>query len=190
MLRLHYDHHSDFDVGTLSLLLAAYSRLFGCDFILQSIGYGTYQVSFTIVAATKEEAVAIARHMNTSRRIATLTKDAVSVGVVVESLSQNDRIRSDLARLDALKTEASRVQPSEKGGKVGDTVREVEAIIEVAEADLDIGPTDEELSLRERLARMDDKALREPPAPESSYWRVGDAIGAVLGGLMKSLGAG
>lgn len=189
-LRLHYESHKDFDPGVLSLLLAGYCRLFSCDLALSSIGYGTYQVSYTVIAKTKEEAEKIARHMNNSRRIATLTEHAVSTELVVRTLSENARLRDALLEFEKLASEAN---VSNGGSSNSETIKsvsaEIDSVLAVAESDLGIG-SDSELSKEKRLARLDEAAVKQPPDSNSSYWRVGDAIGAIMGGLIKSLGGG
>lgn len=179
---LHYQSHEDFDQAVLSLLLAAYARTFDCEFVLRSIGYGTYQVSYTVVAKTKEEAKAIARHMSNSRRIATLTENAVSEEVVVHALDSGQTARALLRDMKTVLDDASSTTAEEAKA-------EINAIVSIAEADLGISSSDGK-ELPERLAKLDAVAVKSPPAKSSSYWRVGDAVGAVLGGLMKSLGAG
>lgn len=176
---LHYDSVHDFDVGVLSLLLAGTARSYDVDFVLCSIGYGTFKISYTVIAKSREEAEAVARFMSNSKRIEALTKGAIAKQVSIQDMPGSVKL---MERLNGVVPEHLwKDLPSHVERTVSALVGETEENMGVVGG--------EEMALPERIASLEAEAHKNPPESDSSFWVLGDAIGAVLGGFVKSMGS-
>ncbi|WP_417722859.1 hypothetical protein [Salipiger sp.] len=157
----------------LALFLASAEKAFGAGFSVIAAGYGCFRVTYTVVAESREEAEKIALYMASSKRIKSLTKSAASTGIVVQSIQASQKARELLDRADGNSME----------------MRQAIEAIGIVEDEMGIDPSPNE-SPKERLEKLQTNAMKEPPPADSSYWRLGDLIGAIMGGFTKSLGGG
>jgi hypothetical protein len=64
-----------------------------------------------------------------------------------------------------------------------------EAMVEVAEEELALNAASG-ATIEERATKLDTAAAQSTPPNDSSYWRIADEVGALLGGVAKSLAGG
>lgn len=174
---LHYQSSSDVDPGKIALLLATVAKLFRVTFRCQSIGYGTYKVTFSVVANSKEEAERVARFVNNSKRIAELTTSAKRTSTVVQKISEPYSLKGLSSYIRKTAKDASEER---------EALDLFEAMVEIAEEELALDVASG-ATIEERAIKLDVEAAQSIPPSESSYWRIADAIGAFLGGVTKSL---
>ena len=168
---LYVPEYQKADPVLLALYVASAERAFMAQFHVFSAGYGCFRVSYTVVSESREEAEKIATYMASSEKIRGLTEAAVSTEIVIQSLEANQRAS------ELLETAGSSLRE----------LKQVKEALSIVEEEMGI-EHDKELSPKERLEKLQDQAVKDPPSAESSFWRLGDLIGAVMGGLAKSLG--
>lgn len=170
---LSFADYKAVDPVSLALFLVSAERAFGAHFSVAFGGYGCFKVSYTVVAESREEAEKIARYMVSSKKVKNLTETAVLTELVIQSLESSDKASQLLANA------------------VGTTpeLKQIEAALAVVEEEMEIEPKPNS-SPKDRLERLRESAVKEPPSSDSSFWRLGDMIGGLMGGLTKSMGGG
>lgn len=176
---IEYEHHKMVVPALLALILATFERRFDVEFQAASGGYGCFKVSYTVVAETREEAEAIADFMKSSKIVKRLTSQSVSEQLLIQSLTSNQAARDALRIADR-----SSIQVEDHK----EAIQTIDAAIGVVEDELGLVPK-ENATLDDRLAKLDENAVKSLPPPESSFWRLGDLVGALVGGFAKSMGS-
>ncbi|SMR81498.1 hypothetical protein SAMN04488030_1967 [Aliiroseovarius halocynthiae] len=177
---LHFNSCRDVDAGVIAFQMAFAAKLSNVTYRCSSVGYGTFKLTFSVVANSKHEAEKVAKFLNNSKRVANLIKDSREVSTTLKRLPADNEFASlpDFVRGHSQTDEERDERLSALSAMVAVTEDEFE--IEVPEGD----------NIDERVARVEKMAVERPPAPDSSYWKIADAFGAFCGGMAKSFGGG
>ena len=111
--------------------------------------------------------------MASSKKVQALTAAAVSTELVIRSLESSEK--------------ASELLDGAVG--VSPELKQVEAALALVEEEMEILPKPNS-SPKDRLEKLREQAVKKPPASDSSFWRLGDMIGGLMGGFTKSMGGG
>ena len=177
---IEFADYNEVDERLLSLYLTSLEDRYRVKFYALSGGYGCFKISYTVVAETKEEAAAIARYMNSSKNINALTEMALETSLKVERLQKDNDLLEEIEKLGYIRS-SDRIDL--------DREDDISSVLSVIESDMNIS-NDRNLSVRDRIVNIEENAKQNTPSPESSFWKLGDMIGALMGGFAKSMGAG
>ena len=160
---LSFPDYLTVDPITLALFLASAERAFGVRFSAQFGGYGCFKVSYTVEVKSKEEAENIAQYMACSEKVRELTNTAISTELAIQHIRENKLLGTE------------------------QEIKHVEAALAIVEEEIGIKPKG---SLEERIEKLDEYAVKEPPSPDGSFWRLGYIIGSIIKGLISSICGG
>lgn len=169
---IEFPDYRTVDPILLALFIASSERAFNVNFVPASGGYGCFKVTYTVVAESRDEAERIARFMSNSKKIKSLAEQAVSTKIVVQSLTAGQRAQELLRDLSQ--------ETMERQAQVNGALSIVEE-----ELGLEAAP---DASAKERFDKLQESKVKNPPPAESSFWKLGDFIGSLVGGFTKSMG--
>lgn len=172
VFHLEHSNYREVDLELMALFVASIEKAFRVKLWAASGGYGCYKVTYTVVANRREDAEKVARYLKTSKKIETLSKNSQLSSVSLEELVEKSaRVVSSTDLIGAQVSDASLVQGA----------------ISVVEEELEISHIEGATNL-ERYNEIENKIKDAPSSRSGAYSKLGEFIGAVFAGFLKSSG--